>query len=405
MQEIELTMQDRPTSKPGKQDHEAKQEAEEEKKENEKKEVKKTDEDEEETDAYTAFANTVVEILNEADPDPPETEDHHTCLVKIFINQLDALETSSEKVFVDFGIQYWYKDSTLVGKEGEDFDKTLIFVPTVEIVNAVDIEPILYPDDNGTYYILPQFSPHGIVNNFQRYRGIMRAPFQLREFPFDTQILRLTVRSMTWAEDCLTFRNSTDHKAIVAMAGCCNSLKEWDLLGNPEIIEESFINPEDERGYSQITVELQYKRKTGFYIQNVVVLVLMILLMGLSVFFIPSDSLNDRTAISITLFLAAVAFNFVVVGVVPRISHHTYLSSYFFATYGIIVAEVVANVVSFLLWKYYGEHTAQVFDWATLIAFALLSFVCSMIFVIIGIRKGTKKDSKTKNVEEKKKFT
>jgi hypothetical protein len=151
-----------------------------------------------------------------------------------------------------------------------------------------------------------------------------------------------------------------------------------------------------------MTVEAQIKRKTGlsqypsslsdlllgYYVQNIVVLIMMLQIMGLSIFFVSGSSIDSRASISITLFLAAVAFQFIVSGITPRISHSTYLSEFFFFTYGIIVLEVVESVASGLIFKYGSENSSGIFDWVCLAIFTFLNCLYCFIFVARGLRQG-----------------
>jgi hypothetical protein len=56
-----------------------------------------------------------IDILNECDPVPPGLNDHHTLIAKIFVYKLDALDTAGEKVYIDFGLNMYWKDKSLIG--------------------------------------------------------------------------------------------------------------------------------------------------------------------------------------------------------------------------------------------------------------------------------------------------
>jgi len=213
------------------------------------------------------------------------------------------------------------------------------------------------------------------------------ARMDLHQFPFDQQIVSLKVRSSVWGADRLTLKNITNPKMIDTMTENCSEMKEWDLLGKCDIFESKYYNAEDLRDVSQIVANFQYKRKTGFYVQNIVILVMMIQVMGWCIFFCPPANVDSRCGITITLFLAAVAFNFIVVGVTPRISHSTYLSRYFFSTYAIIVAEVVENVIVSIIEKS-SDTAAQIFDWVCLVVFVVLTVAYSIAFIVAGYKKG-----------------
>jgi hypothetical protein len=60
------------------------------------------------------------------------------------------------------------------------------------------------------------------------------------------------------------------------------------------------------RDYSQLCLAVQLKRKTGYYLKNIIFLVFMISVMEWGVFFVDTSALDSRLSIGVTLFLAAV---------------------------------------------------------------------------------------------------
>ena len=88
------------------------------------------------------------------------------------------------------------------------------------------------------------------------------------------------------------------------------------------------FNEEEKRDTSCIDYVVKVRRRGSYYLLNVFAMVYFLNILSWWQFLIHLDTLNDRLQICITCFVALVAFNFVVVEALPRISHSTYLTHF-----------------------------------------------------------------------------
>jgi hypothetical protein len=112
---------------------------------------------------------------------------------------------------------------------------------------------------------------------------------------------------------------------------------------------------------------------------------------------VPPYVLNDRLQISITLFLAQVAFNFVIAEQLPKISYGTYLTMYFLLCYSMIGVGAIENVISYLVNRYHPDcnmgdkqeacSLALKLDFATLGIVASLHTIITLIYIYLGRRR------------------
>lgn len=323
------------------------------------------------------------ETLNKHNPEPPDTTDLHYVCVSVFVNKIESFDTTEERVFVDLGVMTWWKDKALVNKVGDDFPKDKIFYPNLEIEGSFKMRPCISPDTNGSWWIMEAFSPYGIVNNYQRYKGWLHVPLKLQRFPFDTQVIKIVLKSSVWGEDCLKLISVLSNEQLEGMAENIE-MQDWRLLYPIDVFVEPEWSLEDKRYVSQFSLEVQVRRKSGYYLKNMVSLMFLILLMSWSVFFVPADKIDARLTISLTLFLSAVAFNFVVEGELPKVSHFTYITKLFIVVYMSLVATVAENVAVFLVFNSGYDATAHLIDWIALGVLALFDIVYTLVFVIIG---------------------
>jgi hypothetical protein len=85
-----------------------------------------------------------------------------------------------------------------------------------------------------------------------------------------------------------------------------------------------------------------------------------------------------------------VAFNFVIAEEIPKVSHSTYISRYFFVTYLCIMLSIVENVIASIIATHVGQNEANILDWVFLAANGATTVIFTIVFAIIGTRKGKK---------------
>lgn len=154
----------------------------------------------------------------------------------------------------------------------------------------------------------------GIINHYQRYRGTMRFTQSLKDFPFDHQAVTISVKSKFWSEDyCCT--DAFLPRKVANISANNISLTEWDVVDRPKATQRTVD------GESVHDTSLTLRRRPGFYLKSIISLVFIICVMGWCMYIITPETLNDRLQVSITLFLAQVAFNFVVSEVSPDARH------------------------------------------------------------------------------------
>jgi hypothetical protein len=338
------------------------------------------------------LAEKVIKTLTTLDPEAPDTLDYHHVLVTIFVLKMENFDSANESCFVEFGLNMWWRDKNLVGKTGDDFDKKEAWNPDLTLQSTFKIKPV--PENSeGSWWILDAFSPHGIVNHYKKFRASVHVPLELQNFPFDQQTISLRVKSDSWAEDLLKLVNFTTDDQLESMIPNMD-MQEFEILTPMEVVEEHQWGAEDMRDYSQLCLAVQLKRKTGYYLKNIIFLVFMISVMEWGVFFVDTSALDSRLSIGVTLFLAAVAFNFVIAEEIPKVSHSTYISRYFFVTYLCIMLSIVENVIASIIATHVGQDEANILDWVFLAANGATTVIFTIVFAVIGTRKGKKSPHK-----------
>jgi len=285
------------------------------------------------------------------------------------------------------------------GKEGDndEWGDYTSWKPILEFQNNVDISPQL--DDGGSFYIRNSYSKYGVVNWYQRYKGNLFLKHDLRDFPFDRQVFRIKFGATLWSANDCHLRDITPPPTKALFSEGMN-FSEWELVSDPDIIESVEESIEDHRPISYLEVNFNIRRKSSYYLTHVVLLVFLLNMMSWTVFTL-GDAASDRINMNITLFLALVALNFVVVGFIPKVSYSTTLSNYFVVSYALLTLGTLQHVAIYFINGYHctpdGDPnfptippaiprcwTALYFDWAVICIYSLTTTLFTIIFVING---------------------
>jgi hypothetical protein len=131
------------------------------------------------------------------------------------------------------------------------------------------------------------------------YKATCKELFELKNFPYDVQVLTLEFRlncPKTWDLYDLTINSLQFNKSAL-------QLTEWKPF-TPILKRE---NPR----HKVSKVSLQVQRLAGFYIQNVACMMFFLSLLSLSSFSVDLTDNGSRISINVTLILTAVAFKFI----------------------------------------------------------------------------------------------
>jgi hypothetical protein len=219
--------------------------------------------------------------------------------------------------------------------DGEAIDPAVVDAnnfPIIEFENAND-----YQSKYVTHYFASE-RPTRELQNFQdvqyddelpwvkqdsRYTGTFRTVLPLRNFPFDVQQINLNVEVSNLDNTTFKFVASLN-STFASKLG--NSLQEWDVVTSVVTVTDIYYDTWDQY-FSRGRFGLELRRQSGYYVTKIVVGLAFLIVMEMATFAIEPSG-PDRIAGSITVFLAMVAYLFVVSSDVPKISYNTRLDDY-----------------------------------------------------------------------------
>jgi len=185
-------------------------------------------------------------------------------------------------------------------------------IPKVSLFNSLEIEEIDLPDIR---VYGGELTKTAIMWNCG-YKATCKELFELKNFPYDVQVLTLEFRlncPKTWDLYDLTINTLQFNKSAL-------QLTEWKPF-TPILKRE---NPR----HKVSKVSIQVQRLAGFYIQNVACMMFFLSLLSLSSFSVDLTDNGSRISINVTLILTAVAFKFILANTLPKVPYNTLIDYY-----------------------------------------------------------------------------
>lgn len=185
------------------------------------------------------------------------------------------------------------------------------------------------------------------------YSGVanIKADFNLKNFPFDHQYLRLELTApynIDLDEDEMygikSISTISPKKSVYYDLNSYkknNFLKEWKIIDvkvkNDLELTESASMFDDEKImtyiYDKIIIDILVDRNTNYFIFKIIIPVFLILAIAWSVMWIPPNQVESRLTTSIVALLALIAYNFVFNEDLPKLSYLTSLDRYILLSY------------------------------------------------------------------------
>lgn len=199
--------------------------------------------------------------------------------------------------------------------------------------------------------------PDGTVEYRSKFGGHLASDFDLHSFPFDEQDLLVEIESFEWASNTMEF---LAQDGIVGFSEEFH-IPEWYVTGITEKIE-SKKEARDHNEFSEFVATIHIKRDPGVYTSKVMISLGAIILISMVIFWMDSDSFEDRLGASMTGLLTAVAYQFISSQNLPKHVYNTYLDSFVFLSFLVILFGIGESAFARYLVKNGKEEQAHQLD-------------------------------------------
>ncbi len=223
-------------------------------------------------------------------------------------------------------------------------------------------------------------SPDGTVRYREQRNVVLETPMNLRAFPFDTQHLKASM---------IPFGNTTDEVILEVDERFARSTDEyvrrerdvnvagWDLQHLGMSVDETFLIAGDQQTrFSRLVTTITLERRSWQYVWQFLFPLLVLVSVVWSIFWIEIDTLADRLNISFIGVLTIVAYQFVLVDNMPRMSYLTLTDTVLLVSFLMMAATVPQSLLIHTLVRKGEQKIARRIDrtchWAFPLAYGLL---------------------------------
>ena len=233
--------------------------------------------------------------------------------VRLFIIDVENINDASQSFTANLAMMMRWHDPDLAHSGPKPISMRLddIWSPNIQILNQ---QKLVSP-----FPRLAEVLPDGEVIYRQRYWGNFSQPLKLRNFPFDSQRLQLTLVNVGFAAESVKLRPSRNSGISDSF-----SIPDWDIAGwNFDVVDLPF----DDGSYRIDGMEftLDVERDTSFFNYKVILPLILIVVMSWLVFWIDPSLVASQISVSVTAMLTIIAYRFALAGLLPRLTFLTSL--------------------------------------------------------------------------------
>ena len=204
--------------------------------------------------------------------------------------------------------------------------------------------------------------------------------FNLQNFPFDKQTLRIFLRQDETPIDedrffvsSYTMRKAEEFKDL-------NTIQGWNIT-NVEMNYKIFNHLLKEKYFDGFELVFEIERKSRYYVFKIILPIILILIVCWSAVWIKPKDLESKLTITIVCLLSLIAYNFVIDKDLPKLEYLTVMD------YIILISYIYATIPTFLSIitnNFINTQNTKIIAFNNITKkFGLLSYIVLIIFILI----------------------
>ena len=295
------------------------------------------------TGAWAAEANPALEaasVLSRPEADAGSTR----ISVGMWVANIDRIDSVAQTFSAHVYLVARWRDPRLARPENQQTIRLgldEVWHPLFTIANAASFIRHTLPE-------VVEVDPEGNVTYRQGFIGAFAQALDLRDFPFDTQVLRIhgVLPGSTATEIELVPDEGLIAAGMKDAAGIAEKITlpdwhitSWQAGARPYVLMPGIEVP----GYA---FEFRAKRASGHYILKVILPLLLIVMMSWTVFWIDPENAGSQISVAVTSMLTLIAYRFAVGGEVPRIPYTTRLDTFILASTVLIFLSLIQVMIT-----------------------------------------------------------
>jgi hypothetical protein len=286
--------------------------------------------------------------------------------IGLFILDLTEVNTTSQEFTANISlVASWQDDRLKFDAKGNDTyrEKKLeeVWHPKLGFLNQKEITATL-PEK---VFV----TSSGEVIYLQRYIGTFSQQLQLKDFPFDRQQLRLKLISGSYLAQQLKLVQ--DRQLAATEPRHMFSIPDWTVRKiSSKLYEEELVKTRPVRSFYELTVEVE--RKPTYYLMNIVVPIVLIVIMSWVVFWMGAETTEVKYQLSMTAMLTIIAIRFVVNDLLPDISYLTRMDQFILGSTLLVFFSFLEDFFTMLFFKERRQEMALRLDRMSRLIFPLV---------------------------------
>lgn len=230
----------------------------------------------------------------------------------LYLADLFEISGAEQTVLADVVLLAEWRDPRLASSEpglrGMDLDD--IWNPRLQFVNQRGV--------NATLPQRVEVDSTGLVHYRQRWWGRFSTRMDLKDFPMDRHEFHVQVASLGYPRDQVELVPSPEKSGRVPIL----SVTDWAI--GPAVAEVADV----ERGsgvkaLAGIRLTWEGRRRVGYYVLQVALPLVLIVLMGWTAFWVDPAVVTTRMSVSVTTMLTLIAYRFALGRQVPNLAYLT----------------------------------------------------------------------------------
>ncbi|TEA31224.1 hypothetical protein DBR06_SOUSAS18710002, partial [Sousa chinensis] len=190
-------------------------------------------------------------------------------------------------------------------------------------------------------------------------------------FPFDNQQCNLTFGSWTYNGNQVDIFNALDSGDLSDFIEDV----EWEVHGMPAVKNVISYGCCSEP-YPDVTFTLLLKRRSSFYIVNLLIPCVLISFLAPLSFYLPAAS-GEKVSLGVTILLAMTVFQLMVAEIMPASENVPLIGKYYIATMALITASTALTIMVMNI-HFCGAEARPVPHWARVV---ILKYMSRILFV------------------------
>ena len=276
----------------------------------------------------------------------------------VFVIDIDNIDGAAQSFAANFFISLRWKDERLAQDTTSLRQMPLdqVWNPRLVLVNEGGIVRTSMPQ-------VVEVSPDGTVIYRQRYYGPLSQPLKLSQFPMDEHQFTIRFAAAGYRPGELDFIPEDQIRGTKITGGGISeelSLPDWTILEHQ--VAPNPYEPVNGLLVPGFTFEFTGKRSFPYYLWQVVVPLLLIVMMSSTVFWIDPVNVGSQIGVATSSIFTLIAYRFVMAGLLPRLPYMTKMDYFILASTLLVFMALVEVIVTSYLVRSNRDRLARNID-------------------------------------------